>query len=69
MMSSENAVSSYNGLIPSETVYEKRRRGLLWPIAKKENLISIRSAAAFFTIFVCNLVHAYKFHGNLQTDG
>jgi len=68
MMSSGNAVSSYNGLIPSETVYEKRR-GLLRPIARKENFISIRSAAAFFTIFVCNLVHAYKFHGNLQTDG
>ena len=69
MMSSENAISSYNGLIPSEPVYEKRRRALLWPNARKENLISIRSAAAFFTIFVCNLVHAYKFHGNLQTDG
>ena len=40
MMSSENAVSSYNGLIPSETVYEKRR-GLLRSIARKENLISI----------------------------
>ena len=69
MMSSENAISSYNGLIPSEPVYEKRRRALLWPNARKENLISIRSAAAFLTIFVCNLVHAYKFHGNLQTDG
>ena len=68
MMSSGNTVSSYNGLIPSETVYEKSR-GLLRPIARKENLISIRSAAAFFAIFVCNLVHAYKFHGNLQTDG
>ena len=68
MMSAGNAVSSYNGLIPSETVYEKRR-GLLRPIARKENLISIRSAAAFSTIFVWNLVHAYKFHGNLQTDG
>ena len=52
-------------LIPAETLYE-RRGGLLCPFARKGNLISLRSAA-FFTIFVCNLVHAYKFHGNLKT--
>ena len=63
MMSSAKAVSSDSGLIPSETVYEKR--GLLWPIARKENLITVR-LAAFFIIFVCNLVHPCKFHGNLK---
>ena len=61
MMRSGNAVSSHSGLIPSENLYEKRE-GLLWPIARKRNLISLPSVA-FFTIFVCNLVHAYKFHG------
>ena len=65
MMRSGNAVLSHSSLIPSETVYEKRR-GLLWPIARKKNLISQRSVA-FFTIFVSNLVHAYKFHGNFKT--
>ena len=60
-----NAVSSHSGLIPSETLYAKRG-GLLWPIARKRNLISLRSAA-FFTIFVCNLVHANKFYGYLRT--
>ena len=65
MMRSGNAVSSHSGLISSETLYEKRG-GLLWPIARKRNLISPRSAA-FFTIFVCNLVHAYKFHVYLKT--
>ena len=64
MMRSGYAVSSHSGLIPSETVYKKG--GLLWPIRKKENFINLRSAA-FFIIFVCNLVHAYKFHGNLKT--
>ena len=64
MMRYGNAVSSLNGLIPFETLYEKRG-GLLWPIARKRNLIRLRSAA-FFTIFVCNLVHAYKFHGYLK---
>ena len=60
MMRSGNAFSSHSGLIPSE-----KRGGLLWPIARKENLISLRSAA-FFTIFEkkCSLVHAYKFHVN-----
>ena len=66
MMRYGNAVSSLNGLIPFETLYEKRG-GLLWPIARKRNLIRLRSAA-FFTIFVCNLVHAYKFHGYLKTS-
>ena len=65
MVRSGNAVSSHSGLIPSETLYEKRG-GMLWPIATKKNLISLRSAA-FFTIFVCNLVHTYKFHGYLKT--
>ena len=64
MMRSGNEVSSHSGLIPSETLYENRG-GLLWPIARR-NLISLRSAA-FFTIFVCNLVHAYKFQGSLKT--
>ena len=57
MMRSGCVVSSHSDLIPSETVYEKR--GWLWPIARKENFINVRSAA-FFIIFVCNLVHAYK---------
>ena len=64
MMRSGYAVSSHSGLMPSETVYENR--GLLWPIARKENFINVRSAT-FFIIFVCNLVHAYKFHSNLKT--
>ena len=42
-------------------------RGLLWTIARKRNLISLRQAA-FFTIFVRNLVHAYTFLGNLKTS-
>ena len=64
IMRSGYAVSSHSGLIPSETVYENR--GLLWPIARKENFINVRSAT-FFIIFVFNLVHAYKFHSNLKT--
>ena len=64
MMRSGYAVSSHSGLIPSETVYEKR--GLLWPIVRKENLINVR-VAAFFIIFICNLVHACKFQRNLKT--
>ena len=63
-MRSGNAVSSHSGLIPSETAHEKRG-GLLRPIARRKNLISLRSAS-FFTNFVSNLVHAYKFHGNLK---
>ena len=65
MMRSGNAVSSHSGLISSETLYEKRG-GLLWPIARKRNLIGQR-LTPFFTIFVCNLVHAYQFHGYLKT--
>ena len=65
MIRSAKAISSHSGLIPAETLYE-RRGGLLWPIARKGNLITLRSTA-FFIIFVCNLVHAYKFHGNLKT--
>ena len=43
-------------------LYEKRRV-LLRPIARKKNLISVCSAA-FFTIFLFNLVHSYKCHDN-----
>ena len=38
-MRSGYAVSSHSGLIPYETVYKKR--GLLWPIARKENFINV----------------------------
>ena len=65
MMRSGNAVSSHSGLISYETLHEKRG-GLLWPIERKKNLISLQ-LAAFFTIFVYNLAHAYKFHGHLKT--
>ena len=47
-MRSGLAVSSHNGLIPFETVYEKRG-GLLCPISRKKNLICLHSAA-FVTI-------------------
>ena len=40
----KNAVSSHSGLIPFETGYEKRG-GLLRPIARKKNLVSLRLAA------------------------
>ena len=63
MVRSGNAISSNSGLIPFETVWEKRG-GLLRTIARKKNLISLRSAA-FFTIFVSNLLHVYKFHDKL----
>ena len=59
-----NAVSSRSALISSKTSYEKRG-GLFWPIARK-NLITLRSTS-FFTMFVCNLVHVYKFQGYLKT--
>ena len=65
MMRYGNAVSSHTGLIPSETLYEKRG-GMLWQIARKKSFVSLRSAA-IFTIFVSNLVHANKFHGYLKT--
>ena len=64
-MNSENGVSSHSGLILVETVYEKKGE-LLWPIARKKNLISLRSAA-FDTIFVSNLVYSHKFHVNFET--
>ena len=64
MMRSGNAVSSHNGLIPSETLYEKRV-AMLWQIARRRSLISLRWAA-FSTISVSNLVRAYKFHGFLK---
>ena len=66
MMRSGNVVSSHSGLIPSETLYEKRGE-MLWQIARKNSLISLRSAA-FFTIFVSYLVHDYKLHGYLKAD-
>ena len=66
MMRYGNAVSSHSGFIPSETLYEKRW-GMLWQIARKKSFVSLRSAA-IFTIFVSNLIHAYKLHGYLKTD-
>ena len=65
-MNSENAVSSHSGLTSVETVYEKKKGNLLWPIARKKNMISLRSAA-FDTIFVSNLVYSHKFHVNFET--
>ena len=38
MTRSGNAVSSHSGLIPPETLYEKRG-GLLGPIARKRNSV------------------------------
>ena len=58
MRSETDAASSYSGLISSESSHEKRGR-LLRSIARKKNLIRLRSAA-FFTVFECNFVHAYK---------
>ena len=66
MMRSGNAVSSHSGLIPFDTLYEKRG-GMLWQMARKKSLISLR-LAAIFTVFVSNVVHAYKLHGYLKTD-
>ena len=65
-MKSGNAVSSDSDLIPSETLQETKGGISFNHIAKKKNLKSLRSAA-FFTIFVCNLVHAHKFQGYLKT--
>ena len=45
--------------IAGETA-RKKGGGLLWPIVRKKNSTSLRSAA-FVTIFVCTLVHAHKF--------
>ena len=58
----KNAVSSHSGLIPFETVYQKRG-GLLRSIARKKNWLACVWLP--FTIFVCNLVHAYKFHDSM----
>ena len=56
-MRSGNAVSFHIGLVPSEALYDKSGGGggggLVWPIARRENLISLYSAT-FVTIFVCN---------------
>ena len=60
MISFRNAASSHTGLIPLKTVY-KNRGELLWAIESKKNFINMHSAA-FVTVFVRNLVHAYKFH-------
>ena len=57
--SETDAVSSYSSLISSESLHVKRGR-LRRLIARKKNLIRLRSAA-FFTFFECNLVYAYKF--------
>ena len=65
MIRSLNAVLFHCGLISFKTVH-KKRRGLLRPIVRKENLIA-ECSAAFFITFICNLVDAYKFHGNLKT--
>ena len=65
-MNSENAVSSHSGLTSVETVYEKKKGNLLCTIARKKNLISLRSTA-FDTIFVSNLVYSHKFHVNFET--
>ena len=50
MKKSGKAVSSQSGSIPFETVKDIKR-GLLWPIPRKKNLISLHSAA-FVTICV-----------------
>ena len=44
----------------------EKKDELLWPITRKKNLISLRSAA-FDTIFVSNLVYSHKFHVNFET--
>ena len=60
MISFGKVASCYSGLIPLKTAYKKRGE-FLWAIASKKNFINLHSAA-FVTVFVCNLVHAYKFH-------
>ena len=49
-------------------LYRKKEEDFFRRLRKKKNLISLRWAA-FFTVFVCNLVHAHKFHGYLKTTG
>ena len=44
----------------------KKWCGLHWPIARKNDLISLRSGA-LVAIFVYNFVHAYKCDNNLET--
>ena len=43
------------------------KEGECFAVTDCESLIRLRSAA-IFTIFVSNLVHAYKLHGYLKTD-
>ena len=38
---------------------------LLWPIARKKNVIIPRLANSV-TVYVFNLIHDYKFHGDLK---
>ena len=52
-------------LIPFKIVCQKVR-GLLWPIARKKDLISLRSAA-LVAIFVYNLVDDNKCQNNFKT--
>ena len=56
MISFGKEASSYSGLIPFKTAYEKRGE-LLWAIARKKNFINLH-LAAFDTDFRRNLVHA-----------
>ena len=65
MKRSGKTVSSHRGSIPFETVKEKR--GVALAYFEKKNLISVPHSVAFVTIVECNLVHVYKFHGNLET--
>lgn len=66
MKRSGKTVSSHSGSNPFEA--GEKREGLLWPILRKMNLISVPHSVAFVTIVECNLVHVYKFHGNLETS-
>ena len=50
------AVPSHSGFIPFKSGH-KKRGGLLWLIARKKNMISLRSAN-FIAISVCHLVHS-----------
>ena len=59
-MWSGEAVSFHSGLIAFQTVWEKIEGIALADFEQEE------SSAAFFTIFVSALVHAYKFLGNLE---
>ena len=63
LMGSLMRASTLFSIIAGETArkIKKGGGGLLWPIARKKNSSSLRSAA-FVTIFVCTLVQARKFH-------